>query len=371
MKKIGILGSTGSIGKNTLEVIRRNKGRFKIVFLAAYSNYRMLFSQAEEFNPKYIVVLKDDTRIREKRKDLRIGFHECFDLIDECDEIVFSTTGTKCVHLFFYALDKKKIVGMANKEILVSFSDFIKEEHRKNIIPIDSEHSAIFQSLMAGRKEDLKRIILTASGGPFKQRKNMENVKVKEALKHPNWKMGKKITIDSATLFNKGLEAHEAKALFSLKSDMIDVIIHPESIIHSIVEFKDGSMVAQLSVPDMRIPIQYALTYPERVDTGLPKLNLIEVGKLSFEKPDYKKFPMLKLSMDVLRMGKTYPAVMSKADEMAVNLFLKGRIKFTEIYDIVREITFSHKPPSKYTIDDIIKIEEWVEETIMEKFKKE
>lgn len=365
MKKIGILGSTGSIGTNALEIIKRNKEKFEIKFLATYSNLTRLLKQGEEFHPKNLCILNEDSKIRTKNiKNLKIGFDECEALIDACDIIVFATTGTSAVKLFFNALNQRKIVAMANKEILVSFSDFITDEHRKNIIPVDSEHSAIFQSLQAGRKEDLKRIILTASGGPFKKRKNLSNVKKEEALKHPKWKMGKKITIDSATLFNKGLEAHEAKALFKIEPDMIDVVIHPESIVHSIVEFKDGSMIAQLSVPDMRIPIQYALTYPERIDSKLPKLDLIDVKKLTFEKPDYKRFPMLKLAIDTLKKGRAYPAVMNKADEIAVQMFLENKIEFNDICKIVKKIIRLYKPKEKYSIEDIIEIEKWVKETI-------
>uniref|UniRef100_A0A7C4Y9Z4 1-deoxy-D-xylulose 5-phosphate reductoisomerase n=1 Tax=candidate division WOR-3 bacterium TaxID=2052148 RepID=A0A7C4Y9Z4_UNCW3 len=367
MKKIGILGSTGSIGRNAIDVIKRNKDRFKIVFLSAYSNVQSLFSQTEELKPDYVCILREDIRIPEKVNfKIRKGFKECKELVDLCDTILIATTGTSAYSIFFYALEKKKIVAMANKEILVSFSDFITDEHRNLIIPVDSEHSAIFQALKAGRKEDLKRIILTASGGPFKERKNLEDVKVEEALKHPRWKMGEKITIDSATLFNKGLEAHEAKALFNVSPDMIDVIIHPESIVHSIVEFKDGSMIAQMSVPDMRIPIQYALTYPERIESNFPSLNLLNVKTLNFSKPDFERFPMLKLALDVLRMGKTYPVVMNKADEIAVKLFLQKKIKFKEIHRIVEDVISKHNPPEKYGIEDIIKIEEWVEKNIKE-----
>lgn len=363
MKNIGILGSTGSIGVNTLEVIKRNRGKFKIKFLASYSDINKLIKQGEEFGPDYLCLLNKDLNIN-KSKNLIIGFEECQELIEDCDIVVFATTGTSAVNLFFHALNQRKLVAMANKEILVSFSDFITDEHRKNIIPVDSEHSAIFQALKAGRKEDLKRIILTASGGPFKDKKNFNNIKIDDALKHPRWKMGKKITIDSATLFNKGLEAHEAKALFNVKPEMIDIVIHPESIIHSIVEFKDGSMVAQLSVPDMKIPIQYALTYPERIDSNFPRLNLINVKKLTFEKPDYVRFPMLKLALDVLKIGKTYPAVMNKADEIAVKMFLEKKIKFNDIYKIVKKIVKLHKPKEKYSIEEIIEIEKWVEKTI-------
>lgn len=362
MKKIGILGSTGSIGKNTIEVIKRNKNKFKIVFLATHSNVTKLINQGNQLNINNLFILNENIDIHDK--NIKIGYEECNKLIDKCDIIVFATTGTSAVKTFFYALNKEKIVAMANKEILVSFSEFIKDEHRKFIIPVDSEHSAIFQGLKSGRAEDVKRIILTASGGPFIKRKNLNNVKLKEALKHPRWKMGKKITIDSATLFNKGLEAHEAKALFGFGVDMIDIVIHPESIIHSLVEFRDGSMIAQLSVPDMRIPIQYALTYPERIDSKLPRLSLTDIKKLTFEKPDNKKFPLLKLALDVLKRGKTYPAVMCKADEICVQLFIENKIEFKDIYNIVKNIVNSHNPPDKFSIDDIIEIEKMVAKTI-------
>ena len=365
MKKVGILGSTGSIGRNALDVLERLEN-FKITFLSCHSNIKELASQVDKFKPELIGVI-DPVEGENAREvfdiPVLIGFEEIEEALDLVDILLISTTGTGVINILLKALNKNIRIAMANKETLVAFSPILRDRIKgKEFIPVDSEHSAIFQSIHAGRREDVKRIILTASGGPFRNREDLSGITPEEALKHPNWNMGKKITVDSATLFNKGLEAHEAKAIFNLSADMIEIVIHPQSIIHSLVEFMDGSVIAQMSLPDMRIPIQFAFTYPERITSPVESLNLVDVGSLTFESPDFERFPLLKLALELLKEENTLPAVMSRADEIAVEAFLNGKIGFSDIYRVVSETVEAHKPVKIEDVEDVLQAEVWAAE---------
>ena len=367
MKRVGILGSTGSIGKNAIDVLEGLQG-FKITFLSCYSNLEEFGKQVSRLKPEFIGVIDPSAGEEAKRifdVPVLVGYGEMERVLDHLDILLISTTGTGVISLLLKALDKGIRIAMANKETLVSFGPILRRKIKgKEVIPVDSEHSAVFQSIHAGRREDIKRIILTASGGPFKNRADLSGITPDDALKHPNWRMGKKITVDSATLFNKGLEAHEAKTLFGLSADMIEIVVHPQSIIHSLVEFVDGSVIAQMSLPDMRIPIQYAFTYPERKPSPANPMNLVEVGSLTFEMPDLKRFPLLKLALELLNEENTLPAVMSRADEIAVEAFLRGEIGFNDIYELVARTVDAHNPSEIQSIGDVIKAEEWADEFI-------
>ncbi len=351
MKTISLLGSTGSIGRNVLAVIRQFPSRYKIAGLAAGTNIAELKQQAVEFDPLYISVA--DAELADKlAAELPAGFrnrifwgeegNRKIATIEESDMLVSAVVGAVGLLPTLDAIAAGKDIGLANKETLVMAGKLVMEAVRRNgvkLFPIDSEHSAIFQALEAGRRQDVGRIILTASGGPFrtKQKNELISVTPEQALDHPNWDMGQKISIDSATLMNKGLEVIEARWLFDVEPDQIGVVIHPQSIVHSLVEFIDGSVVAQLGIPDMRIPIAYALSYPERLGLGLSRLSLSQCGNLSFEKPDYERFPSLQLAFDTLEHGGLKPAVLNAANEIAVEAFLGGRIDFTDIARLVSE----------------------------------
>ncbi len=370
MLNIAILGSTGSIGKQTLDIIRNNQENFKVSVLTAYSNYELLYQQAMEFKPDLIAIA--DVNQYKKLKDLlddktiilsgRKGITEAASY-ERSDLVVSAIVGIAGLEPTYQAIKSGKRIALANKEALVTAGNLIIREAEKvgcSIIPVDSEHSAIFQCLK-DEKTYVNNIILTASGGPFRNKtiSYINQATAKDALNHPNWSMGKKITIDSATLMNKGLEVIEARWLFDMPSDKIKVCIHPESIIHSMVEFVDGAVIAQLGIPDMRIPIQYALTYPTRAVTHLKKLNLAKIGTLNFEEPDYNKFPCLELAYSALNQGDSSCIVLNGANEIAVNYFLLGKIKFTEIYETVLKALESHNTVSVTTIDDVYQIDEW------------
>jgi 1-deoxy-D-xylulose-5-phosphate reductoisomerase len=374
-KKITILGSTGSIGVQTLDVVR-NLG-FEVIGLTANSNIELLEKQVREFKPKIVAVGEEvlTTEVKNRFKSLGVEiFSSQKGLVkvataDEADIVVASIVGIAGLIPVFEAIRKGKDIAFANKEVLVAAGDIIMaeaEKHSVNIIPLDSEHSAIFQCLFGNKNEEVERIILTASGGPFRGKKahELEKVSLKEALAHPNWTMGSKITIDSATLMNKGLEVIEARWLFGFSADKIEVVIHPQSIIHSMVEYVDGSVIAQMGRPDMRIPIQLALTYPDRYKNSYERMNFLECGELTFEAPDYDTFPCLGLAYEALSKGGTMPAAMNGANEEAVNLFLNEKISFNDIPKIIKTVMNSHNVNIKPNLNDILEVDKWAREAV-------
>jgi 1-deoxy-D-xylulose-5-phosphate reductoisomerase len=372
-RNIGILGSTGSIGKNTLNVVRNlnaNGYNIKINFLAANNKIDTLIEQVNEFKPKSVFI-QSKNKSEEFKNIFNVReINVCEDLDDfmqiikgnDYDLLVNATVGFSGLIPTIEAIKSGKNIALANKETLVVAGKIINElliEHKKSLLPIDSEHSAILQCLAGESPESVDKIILTASGGPFRD-KTYDEIKkatIEDALKHPNWSMGNKITIDSATMMNKGLEVIEAKWLFNVDMVKIKVVIHPQSIIHSMVEFNDGSIKAQLGIPDMRIPIQYALTYPERVKSDFPKMDFSKYRKLTFEEPDPVKFECLQIAYDVLKQGGTYPVVLNASNEVAVELFLKGKIKFFEIPDIIKNEIETHNSKNEFDIEDIKEID--------------
>ena len=368
MKRISILGSTGSIGTQTLDVIRKNKDKFELVAISANKNINLLLEQIYEFNPKHVAVYDTDSYL--KLKDILDGKNieilcgmeglKTISSLDEIDVLLTAIVGMIGLEPTLEAIKHKKDIALANKETLVCAGKLVMEEARKNnvnILPVDSEHSAIFQALNGENKKDIEKIILTASGGPFRGRKKSEliNVTKKQALKHPNWSMGQKISIDSSTLMNKGLEVIEAKWLFDV--DNIDVLVHPQSIIHSMIEFIDSSVIAQLGCPDMKLPIQYALTYPERIQSDFERFNLSKIGSLTFENPDIETFPCLKLAYDSLKMGGTYSAVLNSANEVLVNKFLEEKIKFYDIPYYIERCLENHNSIENPTLEEILEID--------------
>ncbi|MGL4687551.1 MAG: 1-deoxy-D-xylulose-5-phosphate reductoisomerase [Fusobacteriaceae bacterium] len=380
MKKISILGSTGSIGINALEVIRNSK-EFQVIALTGHQNYELLMKQIEEFKPKYVSVgtkIGVD-KIKNKFPNIKVFLGEeglkIIGGLDESDILLTAVSGAIGIDATIEGIKKEKRIALANKETMVAAGDYIKILLKKypkaEIIPVDSEHSAIFQSLLGGKKNEVSKLIITASGGTFrgKTREELKNVTVNEALKHPNWSMGKKITIDSSTLVNKGLEIIEAHQLFGISYDNIEVLVHPQSIVHSMVEFKDSSIIAQLGVPDMKLPIQYAFTYPLRKENQImEKLDFLKVSTLTFEKPDIETFKGIELAFKAGRIGGTMPSVLNAANEVAVELFLKGKIKFLEIYDIIIESMDRHIPLEVTSIEIIKESDRETREYIQNKY---
>ncbi len=370
IKRLSILGSTGSIGQNTLEVVSRSAGNFEIVGLAAGRNIELFKKQVAEFAPK-IISLERREDVQEFR---RIFPSNAFKItwgqegaeevarFEEADTVVSAITGINGLRPTLSAVEAGKRVALANKECMVAAGPLIMETAHQTgaqIIPVDSEHSGIFQCLGKEDPSHVNKVILTASGGPF-FRLSAEEMKDKtpeEALNHPRWKMGKKVTIDSATLMNKGLELIEARWLFGLFPEQLDILIHPQSIVHSLVEMRDGSVLAQLSPTDMKIPIQYALTYPEREEALLPSLDLSKVGALEFFNPDVEKFPLLGLARRALDEGGSLPVVLNTANEVAVKAFIEGRIKFSEIGNLVAEVIESHQQRKIEDLEDIFDID--------------
>lgn len=371
-KKVVILGSTGSIGINTLKVIERFANKFKVVGLSAYNNFKLLEAQIKKFHPSHVAVsakgmqyLKKHLSARSKPRILNVEEDlELLAALKEVDIVIIAMRGSAALKPFLSALRAGKTVAPANKEALVIAGEFLMREakrHKATIIPIDSEQSAIFQCLEGRGRKDLKKVLLTASGGALLNvpRSQFGKLSVRQILNHPRWKMGKKITVDSALLMNKGFEVIEAMVLFGLNVSQIEVVVHPEAIIHSMVEFKDGSIVAQLSATDMRLPIQYAMTYPERWESGVRGLNFFDLKKLNFLKPDVKKFPALPLAIDVGRKGGTLPSVLNAADEEAVEAFLTNQIRFSDIYKVVERVVKRHKINKKPTLKDILSADQW------------
>ena len=375
MKRLAVLGSTGSIGRQTLEVVRGFPERFQVVGLAAGSNLQLLAQQAGEFHPRFVWAedLKGWGRAGPEPLPLEdMAAHP------EVDLVVVATSGKAGLAPTLAALRAGKRVALANKEVLVMAGELVIAEavrlsaqaeagrHRATILPIDSEHSAIWQCL-EGEGRGAIRIILTASGGPFRDTPlgELPKVTAADALRHPTWQMGKKVTIDSATLMNKGMEAIEARWLFDVPLERISVVIHRESIVHSLVEFCDGSVKAQLSWPDMRLPIQYALSYPERwPNPTLPSLELSRVGSLTFQEVDWQRFPCLKLALEAGRRGGTYPAVLCAADEAAVGLFLVGGIAFLDIARLVGEALEQHRSILHPSLEEVLAADEWAKGTV-------
>ncbi|MCK4420437.1 1-deoxy-D-xylulose-5-phosphate reductoisomerase [candidate division WOR-3 bacterium] len=368
MKRVAIIGSTGSIGKNTLEVIKE-LGDYEVYALISGNNIPLLLRQAQEFNPEYVgsVFSDNEKRLNELVKNrwkTLIGIEGCNELAisEEVDILVIASKGTLTFEPLIKALRCGKRVATANKETIVAYAPILKSilpAIQGELIPIDSEHSGIYQSLLGAERSNISKIILPASGGPFYKRESFEGISPEEALEHPNWKMGSKVTIDSATLMNKGFEVIEASVLFGLSSDEIEVVIHPQSIVHGMVLYKDGSVISQLSKPDMRIPIRFALTAPEHRGSAFDPLDISEVKTLTFYKVDENKFPLLSLAYYALKEGGTLPAVLAASDEVAVNAFLEGKIGFIRLMDIVIEVTQSHSPVKEPEIKDIIEAEEW------------
>ncbi len=377
MKRIVILGSTGSIGRQTLEIVRSLSDKFKVVGLGAGKNWCLLAEQIREFRP-LAAALADEKELENLRRELSFssvpelawGKTGMKDLakMPEADLVVVAVTGAAGIYPTIAAISAGKDIALANKETLVAAGHLVMElAERKNtaILPVDSEHSAIWQCLNGYSSSTVDKIILTASGGPFRQlsRGEMDAITVRMALQHPNWAMGKKITIDSATLMNKGLEVIEAKWLFRVDYKQIEVVVHPQSIIHSAVEFLDGAIIAQMGVPDMRLPIQYALTYPERVHGPAPRLKLTDLHELTFEVPDTERFPSLRLAFEAGRVGGTMPAVLSAANEVAVDSFLKGMIPFMSIPTVVGGVMERHVNVDRPELDEIMEADGWARET--------
>jgi 1-deoxy-D-xylulose-5-phosphate reductoisomerase len=372
MKKLGILGSTGSIGVSTLEIVAAHLDRFQVVSLTAGSNLELLKRQIEAFAPRLVAVATEELAreladmLPAERPEILCGVEGLIAAATaaEVDMVVAAIVGAAGLVPTAAAIKAGKDVALANKETLVTAGRLIMEmvaEQGVRLYPVDSEHSAVFQSLQGHRDGDVRRIILTASGGPFLNwpLEKLAQVTVADALNHPNWSMGKKITIDSATMMNKGLEVIEARWLFDIPAERIAVNIHPQSIIHSMVEYVDGCVMAQLGVPDMKAPIAYALTYPERVPTGVKPLDLTELSGLSFFNPDHTRFPALKLAYRALESGESMPAVMNAANEVAVEAFLAGRIGFAEIAAVIERTMERHQPHTFATIEDVLHADRW------------
>jgi 1-deoxy-D-xylulose-5-phosphate reductoisomerase len=367
VKQVAVLGSTGSIGRQTLEVISVFPHRFRIIGLAAGKNTALLAEQIKEFQPRFVYY--QDKKARLAKAEYEFLSLEEIASHPQVDMVVMATSGKWGLKPTLAAAKAGKKIALANKESLVMAGEIITTEAKLNgaqIMPVDSEHSAIWQCL-EGETRKAARIILTASGGPFLHYSSaqLDEVTPEQALRHPSWRMGRKVTVDSATLMNKGLEVIEAHWLFDMPFDNIKVLIHPQSIVHSMVEFIDGSVKAQLSYPDMRLPIQYALSYPERLaNPQLPRLDWENIKDLTFESPDLDTFPCLKLAIEAGKKGGTYPAALCAADEVAVELFLSGRIKFTDIARFVGQALEEHKAAAHPTLEEIMAADNWAREKV-------
>lgn len=379
MKTLSVIGSTGSVGQKVLEIVRTYPERFRVAALAACRNADLLLKQAKEFRPRLVCLFE-----RERSKEIEVPLRKWgIQLVSgkeglleagtcrEAEQVIFSLVGAVGLTPLFAAIRAGKNVAIANKEPLAMAGELLMQEAANRgveILPIDSEHSGLWQCLEGKRMESVRKLILTSSGGPFRKRKgSLAGVTVKEALRHPKWRMGPKITIDSATLMNKGLEVIEASNLFHLDVSRIEVLIHPEAVVHALVEFVDGSHLAQLAITDMRIPIQYALSFPERLNHIFPSLDLVKVGSLHFEKPDRKRFPCLELGYEVQRRGGTLPAVLNAANEAAVSAFLGGRIPFLGIPKTLERVMGKHRVKSGPTLADILEADRWAREEAVSK----
>jgi len=371
IKNITILGSTGSIGTSALEVIRNKSSEFNVVAMSAHYNHKLLIEQIEEFKPEYVSIgtKVGYEEIITKYPDLEVylgneGLKKLGGL-DKADIVLTAVSGAVGIEATIESIKKEKRIALANKETMVAAGDLINnmlKEYKAEIIPVDSEHSAIYQSLLGGKKNEVNKIIITASGGTFRGKtlKELNNVKVEDALKHPNWSMGKKITVDSSTLCNKGLEVIEAHQLFNVSYDNIEVLVHPQSIIHSMVEFNDMSIIAQLGVPDMKVPIQYAFTYPNRISNNVLKsLDFKTISNLTFDQVDNDVFKGVEYAYFAGRVGQSMPAVYNAANEIAVDEFINGNIKFLDIYRVIKDTMDKHIVHSVDSLEKVIKADTW------------
>lgn len=383
MRKVSILGVTGSIGTQTLDVIRKENDSFQLIAVSANSNYGKIIEVINEFNPLYAVLTEEKAYrevteyCRDTNKSTKILFGmdglNTIVSLPEVDIVVTSVVGMVGLVPTITAIRAGKDIALANKETLVTGGKLVTSEAKKHnvkILPVDSEHGAIFQCLQGNERSSVNKIILTASGGPFRGKKEHElsEVTVDEALKHPRWNMGKKISIDSATLMNKGLEVIEAHWLFDIDYDHIEVVVHPQSVIHSMVEYIDGSVIAQLGTTDMKLPIQYALNYPERKNAVVEKLDFYKMGTLTFEEPDMNTFKPLKLAYEAGKVGGTMPAILNAANECAVDLFLNKRIKFLQIGNILENCMDKFAIQQDYTLEDILQLDSKVRSYVFENF---
>ncbi len=368
MKKIAILGSTGSIGTQTLDIVRKNPEHFKVSVLSCATKLDLIRQQIEEFHPE-MVVLANEKDALEMEKDYP---DICFEFGNlgleaaagsDCDMVVNALMGIRGLGPTYHAILAGHDIAFANKETLVAGGALIMgmaHNCNVNLLPVDSEHSAIFQCLQGNPRQRVKRILITASGGPFRgyTLEQLENVTLEQAMKHPNWSMGPKITVDSATMMNKGLEVIEASWLFDMPMEKINVIVHPQSIVHSMVEYEDTSIIAQLGFPDMRVPISYALSYPDRLPNDLPSMNCFEKAPdLTFELPDMETFKCMKLALDAMKAGGSYTAALNGANEVLVQYFLQGRIRFIDIQNMLDEVMQHHKPIYKLDLPDILRVD--------------
>lgn len=372
MKNIAVLGSTGSIGVSTLEIVKAFPDRYRIVALTAGNNIDLLRKQIEVFAPQIVSVVseQDARKLRQQLNEVDVqvccgieGMIRCA-VVPEIDMVVAAIVGAAGLVPTMAAIQSGKDVALANKETLVIAGSLIMaevERQKINLFPVDSEHSAIFQSLAGHRREDVQRLLLTASGGPFREYgiAQFAAITPADALAHPNWDMGRKISIDSATMMNKGLEVIEARWLFDFPTTMIDVHIHPESIVHSLVEYRDGAVIAQLGVPDMKTPIAYALSWPERLPLVQQTLDLCRIGQLSFSAPDMERFPCLQLAYDALAIGGTVPAVMNAANEIAVDAFLNNRLSFLGIPQVIEKVMHQHQSVDLTSVEQALHADQW------------
>ena len=384
MKNIAILGSTGSIGLNALRVVQTNPDKYKVTALAAGKNIGLLLEQIKRFRPLAVAVKEETAAIELKAQMTQSSMPEVFfgtegfirlATMTDVDTLISAMAGSAGLLPTYSGIKAGKDIALANKETMVMAGSLVMAEARDrgvSILPIDSEHSAILQSLQGHPREDLKRVILTASGGPFRELsfEEMSEVTPEQALNHPNWDMGPKVSIDSSTMMNKGLEAIEAKWLFDLKMDQIGILIHPQSIVHSMVEYKDGSIISQMGVPDMIIPISFALSFPHHLKTHIPPLELEKVGVLNFKKPDMKRFKCLHLALEAADIGGSMPAVLNGANEIAVESFLKGSIGFLDIPDLIEKTMTSHKHHPIDSIETVMAVDRWARDTARNKLEK-
>ncbi|MFB0518901.1 MAG: 1-deoxy-D-xylulose-5-phosphate reductoisomerase [Acidobacteriota bacterium] len=387
MKRVAILGSTGSIGTSALKVIERHRDRFRVVGLAVGKNLELLRKQIETFQPKIVSVATHEAAELLQKTYSSTGLQVCYGsqgLIEvathpEAELVISALVGALGLLPTYRAIQAGKDIALANKETLVMAGGLIMQEvakQKSSLLPIDSEHSALFQCLLHCKREEVRRVILTASGGPFLDlpMERFVQITVKEALQHPNWKMGRKITVDSATLMNKGLEVIEAYWLFGFPIDKIDIAIHPQSVVHCMVELKDGSLLAHMGIPDMQIPIQYALSFPERLDSPVTSLPLSEMEPLEFRPPDKERFPCLGLAYRALREGGTMPMVLSAANEVGVDSFLAGEIQFLTIPSVIEETMQQHQKSPLSSIEQALEVNQWAMEQakalVNKKYKK-
>lgn len=380
MVRIAILGSTGSIGTSALDVAKTHRDRVSVVGLAAGSNVEALAAQVRTYRPKAVAMANADAMDR-----LRYAIGGSLPLVNgagndgliavathpEVDLVLCASSGTAALGAVLAAIDEGKTIALANKEVLVMAGGLVMEAARRRgvaVLPVDSEHNAIHQCLHGRSPDELRRLILTASGGPFRGRSaaSLANVTAAEALKHPTWQMGQKITVDSATLMNKGLEVIEAHWLFGVPSASISVVVHPQSIVHSMIELKDGSVIAQLGITDMRLPIQYAFAYPDRWDAPVPFLDLTRMGTLEFFEPAWDDFPCLKLAYRALEAERSLPIVLNAANEVAVASFLQGRLRFTNIPRLISQTMDAHAPAPADTLADVRRVDRWARERATE-----